>query len=333
MRAKEYAVLFKDTFLEWSKDRAPRMGAALAYYVTFSLAPLLLISISVMGLVFGEQAARGELFEQIESTVGASAAQSIQDILSHTQAMGGNVIMMVVGFVILLVGASVVFAELQDSLNQIWKVPQKKGTGILNTLRRRFLSFAMVLGIAFLLLVSLVVSAVLSALAKFLTPEAMPGGVYLWQGVDLLVSLGFITLLFALIYKILPDAEVRWRDVFVGGALAAILFTVGKFLLGLYLGQTSTVSSFGAAGSFVVILVWVYYSAQILFFGAEFTRLYSLRQQHLPETSSETQCAPEEKTEPSWANGASQGSKDPGRGNGKARGSKGPQRLEEKAPP
>jgi len=276
MTLKDYWSLVVTSFSEWSNDRAPRMGAAIAYYVTFSVAPLMLIAIAVAGFLFGEEAARGEIFEQIASTVGPGAAKSIEDMLAHASAPNGNILMMIVGGVILLIGASGVFVELQDSLNSIFRVPVAAGAGIWNAIRRRFLSFAMVFGIGFLLLVSLVISAMLSALAKFITPEAIPGGVLLWQGINLIVSLGFVTLLFALIYKVLPDDELTWHDVLVGAAQTAILFTLGKFLLGIYLGLTSTVSSFGAAGSLVVALVWVYYSAQILLFGAEFTRLYSI---------------------------------------------------------
>lgn len=277
MRVKEYFSLVKNSFTEFSNDRVPRMGAALAYYIVFSIAPVLIISISIAGLIFGEEAARGEIFGQIESTVGPGAAQSIQDMLANVSTPSGNIIMMIVGAVTLLIGASGVFAELQDSLNTIFRAPPQQGTGIWNAIRRRFLSFAMVLAIGFLLLVALVLSAVLSAVTKFVAPDALPGTVYLWQAITLLVSFGFVTLLFALIYKVLPDDELRWRDVFMGALVSAFLFTVGKFLLGLYLGQTSTVSSYGAAGSLVVLLIWVYYSAQILLFGAEFSRLYALR--------------------------------------------------------
>lgn len=314
MRAKEYLSLFKDTFTEFSNDRAPRMGAALAYYVTFSIAPLLLIAISIAGLIFGEQAARGEIFHQIESTVGPGAARSIEDILANTSSPEGNIFMMVVGGVILLFGASGVFAELQDSLNQIFRAPPQQGTGIWNTIRRRFLSFSMVLGIAFLLLVSLVVSAALSALSRYLSADALPGGVYLWQGINLLVSLGFVTLLFALIYKVLPDETIRWRDAFVGAGLTAVLFTLGKFLLGLYLGQASTVSSFGAAGSFVVILIWVYYSAQIMLLGAEFTRLYSERHGALAERSVKAATHDEEQTPAHKRSAAASNGRDKGHG-------------------
>jgi membrane protein len=277
MTAKDYLSLVKDTFTEWSNDKAPRMGAALAYYTAFSLAPLLIIAIALAGMVFGDKAARGEITEEIGTTVGPTAARSIEELVAGASAPEGNILMTVAGVVILLIGASGVFVELQESLNTIWKVPMAKTAGFWNMVRQRFVSFGMVLGIGFLLLVSLVASAALAAAGKYLTPEAMPGGVYLWEGINWLVSLAFITLLFGLIYKVLPDVDLRWRDVAVGAAVTAFLFTLGKFAIGLYLGQSTVASSFGAAGSLVVVLVWVYYSAQILLFGAEFTRLYSTR--------------------------------------------------------
>jgi membrane protein len=277
MRPRDYLTLVKDAAAAWSEDRAPRMGAALAYYTVFSLAPLLLIAVGIAGAVFGEEAAAGEIVGQIEGTIGKPAAETIQEVLRHTSALEGNVLFMALGLIVLLLGASGAFAELQDSLNTIFRAPPWKSSGLLHTLRQRFLSFAMVLVIGFLLLVSLVVSAALAALGKFLTPEAVPGGMLLWHGVNLLVSLGFITVLFALLYKVLPDDELNWGDVWVGAAVTAFLFTVGKSLIGSYLGQTSTASAFGAAGSLVVLLVWVYYSAQLLLFGAELTRLYAER--------------------------------------------------------
>lgn len=273
---KRFLVLLKDTFFQWSSDKAPRMGAALAYYAVFSLAPLLLIAITIAGLVFGEEASRGEIFHQIEATVGPSAAKGIEDLVKNAGASDGNVFVMVIGGVLLLLGASGVFVELQDSLNTIWRASPSQGSGLWHMIRRRFLTFSIVLGIGFLLLVSLIVSAVLAALGKFLTPSDMPGGLVFWQCLNALVSFGFITLLFAALYRFLPDVKICWKDVWLGAALTAGLFTLGKFLLGLYLGQAAIGSSFGAAGSLVVILVWIYYSSQIFLFGAEFTRLYSV---------------------------------------------------------
>jgi membrane protein len=277
MHAKEYLTLAKDAAVAWSDDHGPRKGAAIAYYTVFSVAPLLLIVIGIAGAIFGEDAARGEVVGQIESTVGGPAARAIEEMLRNTGTQGGNILLTVIGFAVLLLGATGVFTELQDSLNDILRVKAPEGGGIWTTIRRRFLSFALVLVIGFLLLVSLVISAFLAALGDMVTPEAVPGGLALWQAVNLVVSLAFITVLFAMMYKLLPDDDLRWGDVWVGAAFTAVLFTLGKFLIGFYLGQTSTASSFGAAGALVVLLVWVYYSAQILLYGAEVTRLYAER--------------------------------------------------------
>jgi membrane protein len=277
MNWKTLLGLIKDTYSEWSEDKAPRLGAALAYYTVFSLAPLLIIAIGIAGLVFGKEAAQGEIIGQVEDTIGAPAGKAIQDMLKHSYTSGESIWATVVGVVVLFFGASGVFVQLQDALNAVWRVTPKPGRGWMETIRERFLSFAAVLGIGFLLLVSLIISAALSALNRFLTPAALPGGVYLWQALNILVSLGFITLLFALMFKVLPDVRIAWRNVWVGALVTAVLFTVGKYLIGLYLGRSSTASAFGAAGSLVVILVGVYYSAQILLFGAEFTRVYACR--------------------------------------------------------
>jgi membrane protein len=277
MRPTQIWELVKDAGRAWNEDRAPRMGAALAYYAVFSLAPLLIIAIGIAGAVRGEQAARGEIVDQIEQTVGKPAAEAIQGMLKSAWDANGSTLPTIVGFAVLLFGASGVFVELHDALNTIWKVPPKPGQGFLQLLRERLLSFTVVLGTGFLLLVSLIVSAALSALNHVLTPDALPGGFYLWQGVNVLVSLCFITLLFGMIFKLLPDTPVAWRDVWVSAALTALLFTGGKYLLGLYIGKSGVTSTFGAAGSLVLILLWVYYSSQILLFGAEFAYAYARR--------------------------------------------------------
>jgi membrane protein len=269
--------LLGEVFHDWNEDKAPRLGAALAYYSVFSLAPLVVIAIGIAALVFDEQTARGGIVREIEETLGQPAARAIEDLMKHAQKSGQSGLATALGLVVLLFGASGVFIQLQDALNTIWKVTPKAGGGLWTMIRDRLLSFAVVLGTGFLLLVSLVVSAALAALSKFLTSAALPGGIFLWQVVTGLVSLAIITLLFALIYKVLPALRIAWKDVWIGAAVTALLFTGGKFLLGWYLGQGSTASAFGAAGSLVVILIWVYYSAQILLFGAEFTRVYAKR--------------------------------------------------------
>jgi membrane protein len=275
MSAKAIWSLVKNTFTEWSEDKAPRLGAALAYYTIFSLAPLLIIAVGVAGLVFGEKAARGEIVRQLKQTVGETAASAIEELLKNTQSTGTSSWAAVFGFIILFFGATGLFVQLQDALNTIWKVAPKPGRPLLTLLRDRLFSFLLVLGTASLLLILLLVSAVLSALNRFMSPEMLPGGTYWWQVINGLVSFGFSTLLFAMIFKILPDVRMAWRDVWIGAAVTALLFTAGKYLLGLYLGRSSTTSAFGAAASLVVLLLWIYYSAQILLFGAEFTRAYA----------------------------------------------------------
>jgi len=267
--------LLGETFAAWSEHKVPRLGAALAYYTVFSLAPLLIIVVAVTSLVFGDQAAQGRIAEQIRGLVGDKGAEAIQAMLQSAGAQKSTgVVATVVGIATLLFGASGVFGELQDALNTIWGVKAKPGQGIVGILRHRFFSFAMVLGIVFLLLVSLVVSAALAALGKFGSGSIPTPLLHL---VDLVVSVAVVTVLFAMIFKILPDVRIAWRDVWVGAFATSLLFTLGKFVIGLYLGKSSVGSAFGAAGSLVVVLVWIYYSAQILFLGAELTQVYARR--------------------------------------------------------
>jgi membrane protein len=274
MRFSQAIHLLKDTFHEWNEDKAPRLGAALAYYSVFSIGPLLVIAIAVAGLIFGREAAQGEVVDEIKGTVGEPVARALQQMLANASDPGWGTAAALLGIITLLFGASGVFGQLQDALNTIWKVEPKPGRGIWGIVQDRFLSLTMVLGTGFLLLVSLVITAALSALNTSLS-SSLPGGAYLWQPINLIVSYGVVTLLFAMIYRFLPDAQVAWRDVWIGAGITAVLFTVGKFLLGWYLGQGSVTSAYGAAGSLVVILLWVYYSSQILLFGAEFTRVYA----------------------------------------------------------
>ena len=259
----------------WVADRASSMGAALSYYTVFSIAPLLVIVIAVAGLVFGADAARGAIVEQLQGLLGKQAAQTIQEMLANASEPKSSALATVVGFVLVLVGATTVFAELQDDLDRIWKVPQRaRPQGAWGWVRARMLSFGMVLAIGFLLLVSLVASAAISAVG------AWGGGLFgAWEtlahAVEVVVSFALLSALFAVMYRFLPDVRIAWRDVAVGAIVTALLFTVGKFLIGLYIGKSSTASTFGAAGSLVVLLLWVYYSAQIFLFGAEFTAAYS----------------------------------------------------------
>lgn len=270
--------LLKETFDEWNKDKASRLAAALAYYTIFSLAPLLIIVIAIAGAVFGDDAARGQLTGQIQGLVGAEGAEFIESAIQNAGQPGSDtgLVASVISIVVLLFGASGVFAELQDALNTVWEVAPKPEQGFWEIARKRFLSFGMILGIAFLLLVSLVVSAVLSGLNTFVS-GLLPGIDFLWQFANFVISFGVITLLFAMMFRFLPDVKISWGDVWIGAAITALLFTLGKSIIGLYLGNSSFGSTYGAAGSLIIILAWVYYSAQILFFGAEFTQVYSRR--------------------------------------------------------
>jgi len=268
--------MLRESFNEWMDVNAPRLGAALAYYTLFSIAPLLLIAIAVAGQVYGEQAAHGEVFGEIKDLVGQTGADAIQEMLKHSNTLEGKTLCTVFGALLLLIGASAVFVELQVALNTIWRVKVKPGAGLAAMIRSRFLSFTLVVSTGFILLVSLLVSAALAALANLWTPASVEGTTYLWQAVNDLVSLAIITLLFALLFKVLPDVRIAWRDIWVGAAVSATLFTVGKFALGLYLGQCSVTSPFGAAGSLAVLLIWVYYSSQLVLIGAVFTRVHAL---------------------------------------------------------
>jgi len=267
--------LLKESLQAWSDDYAPSMGAALSYYTLFSIAPLLLIAISVAGLVFGPDAARGEIFGQLKDLMGPEGAQAVERLLQNANRPREGIIGTITGVGVLLLGATSVFNELQNDLDRIWRVPEEaKPSGLWTLLRTRLLSFSMVLGVAFLLMVSLVMSAALAALGKWWAP-AFAGWQTLAHVVDLAVSFSLMTVVFAMIYKFMPRARIRWRDVWTGAAVTSALFAVGKFAIGLYLGRAGIGSAFGAAGSLVVVMVWVYYSAQIFLLGAEFTRLYA----------------------------------------------------------
>src|SRR5215472_10007217 len=268
--------LAKETVTRWTEDKASALAAALAYYALFSLAPLVLIAVAVAGLVFGERAAQGQLYSQVSGVIGDSGARALETIVANMHVQGGGVIATIIGLATLLFGATGVFVQLQDSMNTIWKARPPTTNGIIEFFRVRMLSFSMVLGIGFLLLVSLILSAVLAAVGGYLG-KFLPGGYAVGQALNATVSLVVITLLFAMIYKLLPDTSVAWRDVWVGALLTSFLFTIGKFAIGFYLGKASVASSYGAAGSVVILLLWVYYSALILYFGAEFTHVYSMR--------------------------------------------------------
>jgi len=264
----------KQAVYAWLDDYAPSMGAALAYYTVFSIAPLLLIVVSIAGLVFGEQASEGHLVAQIETLTGTQAAQALQDLLRSVNKPARGSFAAVSGVVVLIIGATTVFAELQDALDRIWRAPARGTSGLWNLVRARLLSFGMILGIGFLMIVSLIASAALAALGTWWNP-AFGEWERLAKAFNALFSLGFLTVSFALIYRIIPRVKIRWSDVWLGAALTAALFSVGKLLIGLYIGRSSFTSTFGAAASFAVLLVWIYYAAQIFLLGAEFTCIYA----------------------------------------------------------
>ena len=272
---KDWWQLVKRAAQAWVDDYAPSMGAALAYYTVFSLAPLLLIVIAIAGLVFGAEAARGEIFGQLRGMMGDDAAKGVEGLLQSVSQPAQGITATVIGSVVLLIGATTVFGELQDALDRIWRAPAR-GTagGLWGLLRARILSFGMIFGIAFLLMVSLVLGAAMAALGKWW------GGVFggwevLAQVVNALLSFALTTAVFAFIYKLMPRVKVRWHDVWLGAVITAGLFTAGKTLIGLYIGKSGVASGFGAAGSIVLVLVWVYYSAQVFLMGAEFTWVYA----------------------------------------------------------
>jgi membrane protein len=271
--AREGWRLLKETALSWSGDYAPSMGAALSYYTLFSIAPLLIIVIAVAGMVFGDEAARGALFGELRGLTGDQGAKAVEDMVAAADKPREGAAAGVIGILVLLLGATTVFGELQNALDRIWRAPaREKSSGWWKLIRTRLLSFGMVLGIAFLLMVSLVLSAALSALGRL---WAFPGWETLSHALDIAVSFALTTALFALIYKFIPRVHVAWADVWIGAGVTALLFAVGKFLIGLYIGKSAVASTFGAAGSLVVLMLWVYYSAQIFLFGAEFTWVYA----------------------------------------------------------
>ena len=275
MHIKVWWHLVTKAVSSWADDYAPSMGAALAYYTMFSIAPLLLIVIAVAGFVFGPEAARGEILSQLQGLMGNDGAHAVEGLLKSMRQPERSTGAAITGIVVLLLGATSVFGELQDALDRIWRAPDRvKTSGLWNLLRTRLLSFGMILGIAFLLMVSLVLSAALAAASKWWGPIVGSPAVLL-EVVNFVVSFALITVLFAMIYKVMPRVHVAWHDVWIGAGVTALLFTIGKLLIGLYIGNSGIASGFGAAASLVVMLVWVYYSAQIFLVGAEFTWVYA----------------------------------------------------------
>ncbi len=271
---KQALALGRAAVKAWIDDHAASMGAALAYYTLFSIAPLLLIVISVAGLWFGPDAARGEIFGQLSTLVGTAGASAIQELLQNVNKPAGGITATVIGLVLMLVGATTVFAELQDALDRIWLAPVRVGSGLWKLLRTRLLSFGLILGFGFLMVVSLVLSAALSAIQAWWRPH-MVGWELVLATAHQVVSFALVTLMFAMIYKLMPRAHIEWRDVAVGSFATSTLFAWGKWMIGLYIGTSGVSSGFGAAGSLVALLVWVYFSAQIFLLGAEFTWVYA----------------------------------------------------------
>lgn len=268
--------LFRDTFEEWRQDDASTLSAALAYYTIISLAPLLVIIIGLVALIFGKEAAEGQVIHQLASILGPQSATALQEIVEHSQQPSVGIVATVISVAVLAFSAAGVFYQLQTSLNTVWEVTPKSSQGLWSIVKSRLPSLSIIPVIGFLLIVSLAASTAVSAFGAFLG-TLFPGIIVLLHIAEFLVSFVVIAILFSLIYKILPDVDVRWRDVWLGGAFTSLLFALGKFGIGLYLGKSSLASTYGAAGSLVVLLAWVYYSAQIFFFGAEFTQLYANR--------------------------------------------------------
>lgn len=276
LRIRELFDLVRVAAREWSQDRCLQLGAALAYYTIFSMAPLLVIVIAVAALVFGREAAEGELLQQFEASLGADAAAAVRGMIERASQPRTGWLATIGGLLMMGLGASSVFGQLQSAMNQIWNIPRSRGRGLRGLLVDRLTSFSMILVIGFLLLVSLVLSTAVAALESLLN-ELFPGAALFLQGLNLMVSFAVVTLLFAMIFKILPDARILWGDVWIGAAFTSLLFTLGKFAIAFYLARSTAASVYGAASSLVVVLLWVYYSSQILFFGAECTQVYARR--------------------------------------------------------
>jgi membrane protein len=274
LTARDIWGVLKSALAGWWNDNVPRMGAALAYYTLFSLAPVLVVAIAIAGLAFGPEAVRGEIVGQIKGLIGVEGATAVQAMLEGAAKPSSSIPATILGIITFFIGATGAFLELQTDLDAIWRVKPKEDQSFFKALvKQRLISFALVLGFGFLLLTSLIVSAGLAALHTYMG-NMFPGVAVLWEAVNVVVSLAVISALFAMIYKVLPDVKLAWSDVVVGALVTAGLFTIGKSVIGLYIGASALSSTYGAAGSVIVILVWVYYSAQIILLGAEFTREY-----------------------------------------------------------
>lgn len=283
---KNIGKLLVETYKEWNDDDPFRQSAAVAYYAIFSLPALLIIIITVAGLVFGQEAVQGEVSHQIANLIGQEAANNIETMIANSKKNGNSTVAGIIGIGTLIFGATGLFFQLQKSLNDVWEVKQRKEAGIKKLVVDRATSLGIVIAIGFLLLISLVLTSALSAISNWVTQKLPDYFIYLFYVANFIISFGIITVLFALIYKILPDVNIRWKTVWTGAVVTAFLFVVGKFALGLYFGKADPGSAFGAAGSVILILLWVSYSCLILLFGAEFTQVYARRSGHKIEPSS-----------------------------------------------
>ena len=268
--------LARETASRWNDIDAPRLGAAIAFYAMLSTAPLLVLSIGIAALIFGHQAAQGRIVAALGAQIGAPGAAAIQELLRHANHLGSGIAAMMIGVLLLFFGASSLFGELRDSLNVVWGIRTNTGPGWVGLVRYRLTAFLTVLGVGFLLLILLLLSMFIAAAGRFVR-SAVPLPDWLLQSINVTISFGIATIFFALLYRIIPDVWVEWRDVWIGAAFTSFLFSIGKLAIGLYIAKAGIASAYGAAGTLVVFLLWVYYSAQIFFLGAEFTRRFSER--------------------------------------------------------
>ena len=267
----------KDVFSGFSDDKALKYSASLSYYTVFSIAPLIIVIISAAGIVFGRDAVQGKIFDQIKGLVGTEAATQIQDMISKTHSSGSTVFASIVSAIVVIVGATGIFGEIQDSINSIWGLKSKPKTGIIKIVINRLISFSLVISLGFVLMVSLAVNAFVSVITSQLANIIPGAGTYFLLIINQALIFVILSFMFSVIFKVLPDAKIKWRDVGKGAMLTAVLFMIGKYLIGLYVAKSNLTSVYGAAGSIIIIMVWVYYTAVILYFGAEFTKVYSIR--------------------------------------------------------
>lgn len=276
---KETGIILKETVKKWWSDRATQSAAAVAFYTIFSLAPLGIIVIGITGMILNEATVREQLINEVDAFIGPQGARLVRNSIQRLEQQGSGLTATVIGFVMIFFGATTIFAQLQAQLNMIWSVQAKPGKSVFSFIRSRLLSLGIILIMGFLLLVSLIIDTILSAMGSVIK-NRIPGVNGVLEVLNVFGSLFIVMILFSAIFKYLPDVKLQWRDVLLGGLLTAVLFTIGKSLIGLYLGRSAVVSAYGAAGSLVIILLWVYYSTQILFLGAEFTQVYATHRGH-----------------------------------------------------